>query len=268
MRNRPICYRNRRRRALLRSCKLRSHWAIGERSDGSEIEDELLQRLDRYVRIDTQSDASSSTSPSTAKQYELLNLPVAELAELGIEDVRLTDYGAVLATIPATVPTDAPTIALLAHVDTAPQFIGTGVGRSCTATGRAATSPCRTIRRWCSRRADLPYLATKLGEDIVTTSGTTLLGIATVLGASSRRTPSRSQTSNRTAPKQLPPTARRSPPQQVASCTQEVQCRSLTNGIQQTVICLSGCCRFICCFSVCELTLVRCSGIYRHSSYR
>jgi len=77
---------------------------------GSEFEDELFQRLDRYVRIDTQSDAASSTSPSTAKQYELLHLLVAELGELGIEDVRLTDYGAVLATIPATIATDAPTI--------------------------------------------------------------------------------------------------------------------------------------------------------------
>src|SRR5262245_40213535 len=94
---------------------------------GSELAEDLLRRLDRYARIDTQSDASSSTSPSTAKQYELLNLLVEELAELGVQDARLTEYGAVLATIPATALTDAPTIALLAHVDTTPQFTGTGV---------------------------------------------------------------------------------------------------------------------------------------------
>ena len=93
----------------------------------SELVEELLRRLDRYVRIDTQSDASLATSPSTAKQYELLNLLVAELAELGVEDVQLTEYGAVLATVPATDDTDAPTIALLAHVDTTPQFTGAGV---------------------------------------------------------------------------------------------------------------------------------------------
>src|SRR5262245_47104475 len=93
----------------------------------SQFEDELLERFERYVRIDTQADASSATSPSTKKQYDLLNLLVEELKEIGVEDVRLTDYGAVLATIPATVPTEAPTIAFLAHVDTAPQFSGTGV---------------------------------------------------------------------------------------------------------------------------------------------
>ena len=60
---------------------------------GSEFEDELFQRLDRYVRIDTQSDASSSTSPSTEKQFELLNLLVEELTELGVADVRLTMGG-------------------------------------------------------------------------------------------------------------------------------------------------------------------------------
>ena len=65
--------------------------------------------------------------PAPAKQFDLLNLLVDELAEIGAQDVRLTDYGAVLATIPATVATDAPTIAFLAHVDTAPQFNGTGV---------------------------------------------------------------------------------------------------------------------------------------------
>ena len=143
---------------------------------GSEFVDELLQRLDRYVRIDTQSDASSSTSPSTAKQYDLLNLLVEELAELGVRDVRLTDYGAVLATIPATIETDAPTIALLAHVDTAPQFTGTGVSPIVHRNWRGGDIVLPDDPQMVLFPAALPYLATKLGEDIVTTSGTTLLG--------------------------------------------------------------------------------------------
>ena len=143
---------------------------------GSEFEDELFQRLDRYVRIDTQSDAASSTSPSTAKQYELLHLLVAELTELGIEDVRLTDYGAVLATIPATVATDAPTIALLAHVDTAPQFTGTGVRPILHRNWQGGDIVLPDDPQMVLRPADLPYLATKVGQDIVTASGTTLLG--------------------------------------------------------------------------------------------
>src|SRR5215510_10465586 len=81
---------------------------------------ELTDRLVRYARIDTQSDERSTTSPSTSKQYDLLRLLVDELSAIGAEDVRLTDYGVALATIPATSSGEPPTVALLAHVDTAP----------------------------------------------------------------------------------------------------------------------------------------------------
>src|SRR4051812_27760708 len=91
------------------------------------LDAELEQRLVRYVRIDTQSDEASTTCPTTERQYDLLRLLVAELQSIGAADVRLTDYAAVLATIPATTERPAPTIAFLAHVDTAPQFNATGV---------------------------------------------------------------------------------------------------------------------------------------------
>ena len=143
---------------------------------GSDFVEELRERLERYVRIDTQSDASSPTSPSTAKQYDLLNLLVEELTEIGVEDVRLTDYGAVLATIPATVDTDAPTIALLAHVDTTPQFTGTGVRPIVHRDWQGGDIVLPDDPQMVLRPGDLPYLATKVGQDIVTASGTTLLG--------------------------------------------------------------------------------------------
>ena len=142
----------------------------------SELAEELFRRLDRYVRIDTQSDAASPTSPSTAKQFDLLHLLVAELTELGVADVRLTDYGAVLATIPATVETEAPTIALLAHVDTAPQFTGTSVKPLLHRNWQGGDIVLPDDPQMVLRPAELPYLAGKVGEDIVTTSGTTLLG--------------------------------------------------------------------------------------------
>lgn len=142
----------------------------------SALVEELLQRLDRYVRIDTQSDASSSTSPSTAKQYDLLNLLAGELVELGVADVHLTEYGAVLATIPATTLTDAPTIALLAHVDTTPQFNGTGVRPIIHRDWQGGDIVLPDDPQMVLRPAELPYLATKVGQDIVTASGTTLLG--------------------------------------------------------------------------------------------
>ena len=142
----------------------------------ADFAEELLQRLDRYVRIDTQSDAASPTSPSTEKQHDLLNLLVEELTELGVADVRQTDYGAVLATIPATAATDAPTIALLAHVDTTPQFTGTGVRPIVHRSWQGGDIVLPDDPRMVLRAAELPYLATKVGQDIVTGSGTTLLG--------------------------------------------------------------------------------------------
>ncbi|MFO1049642.1 MAG: peptidase T [Geminicoccaceae bacterium] len=142
----------------------------------SELEEELLQRLDRYCRIDTQSDASSASRPTTEKQYDLLRLLARELTEFGVQDVRLTDYGAVLATIPATVQADAPTIALCAHVDTAPQFTGTGVKPIVHRDWQGGDIVLPDNPQMVLRPAELPYLATKIGDDIVTTSGTTLLG--------------------------------------------------------------------------------------------
>ncbi len=122
-------------------------------------------------------DPTSPTSPSTQIQFDLLNLLVDELKEIGAQDVTLTAYGAVLATIPATVQADVPTIALLAHVDTAPQFSGTNVKPIVHRNYDGERHrPARRSRARCSRPRSLPYLAQKVGDDIVTASGTTLLG--------------------------------------------------------------------------------------------
>lgn len=142
-----------------------------------DFDREVEERLLRYVRIDTQSDESSTTSPSTQKQYDLLNLLADELKTIGAADVALTDYGVVLATIPATISTDsAATIALLAHVDTAPAFSGAGVRpivhRSYD--GREIVLPDDPAI--VLSPAQFPYLRTRIGDDIVTASGTTLLG--------------------------------------------------------------------------------------------
>jgi len=135
----------------------------------------LEERLVRYARIDTQSDETSTTTPSTAKQLDLLRLLVDELTSMGAADVRLTDYGVVLATIPATTETDAQAIAFMAHVDTAPQFSGTGVAplvHRAYAGGDIVLPDADVV---LSPR-QFPYLATRVGDDIVTASGTTLLG--------------------------------------------------------------------------------------------
>ena len=93
----------------------------------TDFDRELEERLVRYAAIDTQSDEKSSSSPSTKCQFDLLNLLVEELKAIGASDVRLTDYGVVLGSIPATAPGELPVMAWLAHVDTAPAFAASGV---------------------------------------------------------------------------------------------------------------------------------------------
>jgi tripeptide aminopeptidase len=91
----------------------------------TKFDAELEARLMRYAAIDSQSDQDSATGPSTEIQFDMLHLLQQELTEMGAEDVTLTDYGTVLATIPATA--EGPTVAFLAHVDTAPAYNATGV---------------------------------------------------------------------------------------------------------------------------------------------
>ncbi|HEX5165895.1 MAG TPA: peptidase T [Thermomicrobiales bacterium] len=137
---------------------------------------ELEERTVRYCLIDSQSDEASATTPSTAIQYDVLNLLVNELNEIGAQDVTLTDYGAVIATIPATVDADVPTVAFLAHVDTAPAFNATGVKPIVHRAYAGGDIVLPDDPSQVLSPNELPYLASKAGDDIITASGTTLLG--------------------------------------------------------------------------------------------
>jgi tripeptide aminopeptidase len=141
-----------------------------------DFDQELEERLIRYARIDTQADESSATTPSTAKQFDLLNLLVDELREIGAQDATLTEYGTVLATIPATVERDAPTIAFLAHVDTSPAFKASDVAPIVHRNYDGGKIVLPDDPSQVLSPEQFPYLAQKAGEDIVTASGTTLLG--------------------------------------------------------------------------------------------
>jgi tripeptide aminopeptidase len=138
---------------------------------------ELEARFLRYVQIHTASQESSPTSPSTPRQFELLNLLAVELRELGAQDVRLTDYGAVLATVPAhEAARHSPRVAFVAHVDTYPGFSGDCVKpivrRSWDGSPLAFPDDAALVLS----AANSPALGKKVGEDLVTASGTTLLG--------------------------------------------------------------------------------------------
>lgn len=140
----------------------------------SKFDSELQDRLMRYAAIDSQSDESSDTQPSTACQLDMSRLLVAELEEMGAQDVMLTEYGVVLATIPATA--EGPVMGLCAHVDTAPQFNATGVKPRVIAgyNGGDISFPDAPERRLGPDIS--PHLADCVGHDLITASGTTLLG--------------------------------------------------------------------------------------------
>ena len=137
----------------------------------------VLDRFLRYVTCDTQSDESSSSYPSTAKQLALLRDLEAELRSLGAADVRMDAHGYVTATVPATSPKpDIPVIGFIAHVDTSPEMTGAGVKPLVHRAYAGGDIVLPENREMVLRPGDIPELADRVGDDIVTASGMTLLG--------------------------------------------------------------------------------------------
>lgn len=135
---------------------------------------ELEQRLVRYAAIDSQSDMDRPGAPSTECQHAMLDLMVEELTAIGAADVVKQPYGTVTATIPGNRP--GPTIGFLAHVDTAPQFNATGVKPRVIRGYNGGDITFPDAPDLVLSPKDFPYLAEKVGQDIITASGTTLLG--------------------------------------------------------------------------------------------
>ena len=136
-----------------------------------------VERFLRYVTIDTQSSVNSETFPSTDKQKNLLRLLVGELKELGLENAEMDEYGYVFATIPATTSKpEVPTIGLVAHVDTSPEASGADVKPVMHRNYQGQDLVLPDAPGEAIRLEDNPYLREQLGHDIITASGTTLLG--------------------------------------------------------------------------------------------
>lgn len=136
----------------------------------------VQERFLRYVQIDTQSDPHSTSFPSTEKQKTLGRLLVQELQHLGVTDAHLDEYGYVYATIPANTEKQVPVICFCAHMDTAPDCTGTGVKPIVHHNYDGSDIVLPDDPTQVISPADHPYLRKKIGEDIITASGTTLLG--------------------------------------------------------------------------------------------
>jgi tripeptide aminopeptidase len=136
----------------------------------------VTERLLRYVVIDTQSDPASPTCPSTEKQKQLGALLAGELRAMGVADAHLDEYGYVYATIPANTDKKVPVICFCSHMDTSPDCTGKDVKPQIVRNYRGGDIPLTADPTQIIRVADNPALADQIGNDIITTDGTTLLG--------------------------------------------------------------------------------------------
>jgi len=136
----------------------------------------VTERLLRYVVIDTQSDPTSATCPSTEKQKDLGRVLAAELKAMGLKDAHLDDHGYVYATIPANTAKQVPVICFFSHMDTSPDCTGKNVKPQIVRNYRGGDIVLPGDPSQVIRAAEHPALADQVGNDIVTTDGTTLLG--------------------------------------------------------------------------------------------
>jgi tripeptide aminopeptidase len=136
----------------------------------------VTERFLRYVVIDTQSDPASPTCPSTEKQKKLGRLLEAELRALALADAHLDEHGYVYATIPANTDKKVPVICFCSHMDTSPDCTGANVRPQIVKNYRGGDIVLPADRSQVIRVAEHPELANQIGNDIVTTDGTTLLG--------------------------------------------------------------------------------------------
>lgn len=138
------------------------------------MKEKVIERLIRYAKVDTQSNPESTSTPSTEKQFNLLNLLKEELAEIGLTEITLDENGYLFATLPSNTSKNVPTIGFLAHVDTSPDFSGENVnpkridhydGGDIHLNDELIMSPDY-----------FPNLKNYVGQTLITTDGTTLLG--------------------------------------------------------------------------------------------
>ena len=136
----------------------------------------VAARFMNYVQVDTQSDPNSPSQPSTEKQKDLSRILVQELKDMGIADAELDEHGYVYATIPATSQKEVPVLCYCSHVDTAPDCSGKGVKPilHMQYDGKDIVLPDDPTVVITTH--EHPYLKERIGDDIITASGTTLLG--------------------------------------------------------------------------------------------
>jgi len=136
----------------------------------------IIERFLRYIKIDTKSDESSITCPSTQKQFDLLKVLESDLNEIGMDEVVLDENGYLFATLNSNIEKEVPTIGFLAHVDTAPSFSGENVNPKIIEKYNGEDIVLNEEKNIVLKTSDFPEILNYVGEEIITTDGTTLLG--------------------------------------------------------------------------------------------
>jgi tripeptide aminopeptidase len=141
-----------------------------------KINHTVSERFLRYVKIDTQSNPDSATCPSTEKQKDLGNILVKELLDIGINDAHIDKYGYVYATIPSNSNKKVPVICFCSHMDTSPDCSGKGVNPQVHKNYDGKNIVLLNDKTQIIKTSEYPSLLKQIGNDIITTDGTTLLG--------------------------------------------------------------------------------------------
>ncbi|MCY8424312.1 peptidase T [Bacillus vallismortis] len=140
------------------------------------MKEEIMKRFTTYVKVDTQSDESVDTCPSTPGQLTLGNMLVDELKSIGMQDVTIDENGYVMATLPSNTNKDVPTIGFLAHVDTATDFTGKNVNPQIVESYDGKDIVLNEKLQVILSPDQYPELTGYKGHTLITTDGTTLLG--------------------------------------------------------------------------------------------
>lgn len=136
----------------------------------------LIDRFIRYVTVDTESDPTSDTTPSTAKQWDLANALVEELKHIGLEDVTIDENAYIMATLPSNVPHQVPTIGFISHFDTTPDFTGKDVKPQIIENYDGKDIVLNESQNIILSPSYFEDLLLYKGQTLITTDGTTLLG--------------------------------------------------------------------------------------------
>ena len=138
--------------------------------------DKLIERFKSYVTVDTESDPTSETTPSTEKQWDLAHALVSELKEIGMKDVTIDDNAYIMATLPSNVDKEVPTIGFISHFDTSPDFTGANVNPQIIEEYDGKDIILNSEKNLVLSPKEFEDLLLYKGQTLITTDGTTLLG--------------------------------------------------------------------------------------------